>query len=44
MRILVLWRQADVNIRKTIIDHVSCFQRYDVENEYFYFNIFSENY
>ncbi|MEY8336180.1 glycosyltransferase [Lachnospiraceae bacterium 47-T17] len=41
MRILVLWRQADVNIRKTIIDHVSCFQRYDVENEYFYFNIYN---
>ena len=41
MRILVLWRQTAVNMRKTIIDHAFCFQKYDVNNEYFYFNIYN---
>ena len=41
MRILVLWRRPAINMRKTIIDHACCFQKYDVENEYFYFNIYN---
>lgn len=42
MRILVLWRQytADKSMRNTDIDHAFCFQRYDADNEYFYFNIY----
>lgn len=42
MRILVLWRQAtvDMRMRNTDIDHAFCLQRYDTENEYFYFNIY----
>ncbi|MCI9429417.1 MAG: hypothetical protein HFI94_04675 [Lachnospiraceae bacterium] len=41
MRVLVLWRKASDRLRNTIIDHAFCFQRYDKENEYFYFNIFN---
>lgn len=43
MRVLVLWRQCavDMKMRKTDIDHAFSFQRYDKENEYFYFNIYN---
>lgn len=41
MRILVLWRQGMINMRKTIIDHAFCFQKYDANNEYFYFNVYN---
>ncbi len=41
MRVLVLWRQRTSNMRNTILDNVFCFQRYDLENEYFYFNIYN---
>lgn len=39
MRILVLWRQGGVEVRKTILDHVFCFEKYDKEDEFFYFDI-----
>ena len=41
MRVLVLWRQPVINMRNTIIDHAFSFQKYDVKNEYFYFNIYN---
>lgn len=43
MRVLVLWRQCavDAKMRKTDIDHAFCLKRYDVNNEYFYFNIYN---
>lgn len=40
MRILVLWKQDAVIMRNTILDSAFCFQKYDKENEYFYFNIY----
>lgn len=44
MRILILWRQYDLNMRNTIIDHAFCFKRYDRQNEYYYFNIYHGRY
>lgn len=43
MRVLVLWRQdeVDAKMRNTIIDHAFCLKKYDVDNEYFYFNIYN---
>lgn len=44
MRILVLWRQYDLDMRNTIVDHAFCFKRYDEQNEYYYFNIYHGRY
>lgn len=48
MRILILWRQGTLETRKTIIDHVFCFEKYDKQDEFFFYDIlngrFSEDY
>lgn len=44
MRVLILWRQAKLQIRNTIRDYALSFQRYDSENEYFYFNVYNGRY
>lgn len=44
MRILVMWRRGTLTCRNTIVDHVFSFQRYDDENEYFYFDIWNGRY
>ena len=41
MRILVLWRQLYVKTRNTIFDYVFSFRKYDLMNEYFYFDIYN---
>lgn len=41
MRVLVLWRRGNLECRNTIVDHALSFQRYDKENEYFYFDIYN---
>ena len=41
MRILVLWRQLHLKTRNTIFDYVFSFRKYDLANEYFYFDIYN---
>lgn len=45
MKILVLWRSGNLKcLRNADKDHAFSFERYDNENEYFYFNIFNGRY
>ncbi len=41
MRILILWRRGTTDMRNTIVDHALSFQKYDTNNEYFYFNVYN---
>lgn len=44
MRILILWRKTDYEIRNTHVNHLQSFVRHDKENEYFYFQIYNGRY
>lgn len=41
MRILILWRRGSKEMRNTIADHAFSFCKYDLENEYFYFDVYN---
>lgn len=41
MRILILWRKTNNEIRNTHVNHLKSFVRYDKDNEYFYFQIYN---